>query len=237
VDLSRARREPGVAIPESPVVQAYRELLQQLDQWFQSARDQFPGVIPCRPGCTACCHGPFDISAADVLLVRAGVEALPHEQQRAVRQRADALLTRMREAEPGWDGGAIGDIGEDRFDALADRLADAPCPCLDENGACLIYQYRPLVCRTMGLSMQTRGDRIIENACPIQDEFPGYAGLAAQPFDLESLEDVESACLEAASVQLFGSPLRTDYETTIAAAITYPHESHEIPRKPRTGIP
>jgi Fe-S-cluster containining protein len=126
----------------------------------------------------------------------------------------------MREAEPGWDGGAIGDIGEDRFDALADRLADAPCPCLDEDGACLIYQYRPLVCRTMGLSMQTRGDRIIENACPIQDRFPAYATMAPQPFDLERLEAVELACLEGASVELSGSPLRGNYETTIAGAIT-----------------
>jgi Fe-S-cluster containining protein len=203
------------------VVQAYRELLEQLDQWFQFARDRYPGVIPCRPGCAACCHGPFDISAADVLLVRAGVQALPDEQQRAVRQRADALVTRMREEEPGWDGGAIGDIGEDRFDALADRLADVPCPCLDEDGACLIYQYRPLVCRTMGLSMETRGDRIIENACPIQDRFPAYATMAPQPFDLESLEAVELACLEGASVELFGSPLRGNYETTIAAAISF----------------
>lgn len=204
---------------EPPAVQVYRELLEQLDRWFNAVRERHPGVIPCRPGCTACCHGPFDISVADVLLVRAGVQSLPPEQQRAVRQRADALVTLMREVEPGWDGGAIGDIGEDRFDALADRLADEPCPCLDASGGCLIYRYRPLVCRTMGLSMHTRGNRIIENACPIQGRFPEYATMAPQPFDLESLEAVEMACLEAAAVELLGPPMRSNYETTIAGAI------------------
>jgi len=220
VVLPGPRRQPGLAITESPAVQVYRELLEQLDRWFQTVREQHPGVIPCRTGCTACCHGPFDISAADVLLVRAGVQSLPEAQQRAVRLRAAALVTLMRDEEPGWDGGAIGDIGEDRFDALAEMLADEPCPCLDESGACLIYQYRPLVCRAMGLPMRTRGNRIIENACPIQDQFPEYAALAPQSFDLESLEAEESACLEAASVELFGSPLRSNYETTIAGAIT-----------------
>jgi hypothetical protein len=72
--------------------------------------------------------------------------------------------------------------------------------------------------------MQTRGDRIIENACPIQDEFPGYADYPPSRSTWRP-EDVESACIEAASMQLFGSPLRTDYETTIAAAIAYPHEA------------
>lgn len=224
MDLSRPRREPGVAILESPLVPAYRELLEQLDRWFVAVREQRPGVIPCRPGCAACCHGPFDISAADVLLLRAGVQSLPEEQRRAVRQRADALVTLIRKEEPGWDGGAIGDIGEDRFDVLAEKLADEPCPCLDESGACLIYQHRPLVCRAMGLPMRTRGNRVIENACPIQDQFPAYAMMPPQPFDLESLEAVESACLEAASVELFGSPLRSDYETTIAAAIATSRE-------------
>ena len=207
-------------ITESPVVEAYRELLEQLDRWFQAVREQHPGVIPCRPGCTACCHGPFDISAADVLLVRAGVQSLSGEQQGDVRNRADVLMALMRQAEPGWDGRAIADIGEDRFDALAERVADEPCPCLDDSGACLIYQHRPLVCRTMGLSMHTREARVLDNACPIQDQFPEYAALAPQPFDLESLEEVEVACLEGASIELFGSPLRGNYETTIAGAIT-----------------
>ena len=149
--------------------------------------------------------------------MRAGFQSLADAQQRDVRDRSSMLLAMMRQAEPAWDGDyAIADIGEERFDEIAERLAEEPCPFLDDAGACLIYAYRPLVCRTMGLPMLAREHRIIDNACPIQQQFPEYAALAPQPFDLESLETVESACNEAASVDLFGSPLRCDYETTIA---------------------
>ncbi|MEP7326709.1 MAG: YkgJ family cysteine cluster protein [Gemmatimonadota bacterium] len=203
------------------VVAAYRELLEQLDRWFQATRNRHPGVIPCRSGCTACCHGPFDISSADVLLVRAGVKSLPLDRQRDVRHRAERQVAMMQEAEPGWDGEfAITDIGDERFDAVAERMKGEPCPCLDDDGACMIYQDRPLVCRTMGLPMDAANHRIIENACPIQEQFPGYAALAPRFFDLESLESAEAGCLEAAAVELFGTPLRSDFETTIAGAIT-----------------
>lgn len=208
---------------ESPAVQAYRELLEQLDQWFQAARDRHPGVVPCRPGCATCCHGPFDISAADVLLVRSAVQGLPAEQQRAVRHRAESQLARMQETEPDWGGVfAIGDIGDVRFDAVAERMAGEPCPCLDESGTCLIYRDRPLVCRTMGLGLDAGNQRTLENGCPIQDQFPGYGSLAPQPFDLDSLEVAEHSYLEAAALELLGTPLRSDFETTVAGAIGAP---------------
>lgn len=214
-------------ISDLPEVTTYRELLQRLDAWFLAAHHRHPDIIPCRTGCTACCHGPFDISAADVLLIRAGFERLTADQQRDVRDRAGVQLALMRQAEPGWGGAyAIGALGEDRFDQLAERLAGEPCPFLDDAGGCLIYQDRPMVCRMMGLSMRGAPDRVIDNACPIQERFPGYADLGPQDFDLESFEAVEFACLEAASLRLFNTPFGNQYETTIAAAIGAPRISH-----------
>jgi len=60
---------------------------------------------------------------------------------------------------------------------------------------------------------------LIENACPIQEEFPGYAALPPQAFDLEALELEEIECQRAAARRLFGDAGREGYETTIAAAI------------------
>jgi hypothetical protein len=67
--------------------------------------------------------------------------------------------------------------------------------------------------------MITPTDRLIENACPIQDSFPPYAALPPEPFDLESLELEEVECQRAAARRLFGDAGREGYETTIAAAI------------------
>jgi Fe-S-cluster containining protein len=199
----------------------YRTLLERLDAWFAEARAKLGGTIPCRAGCFACCLGPFDISVADAELIQQAVARLPADVRAEVVDRARASLGRMRELAPEWrEPYDIRELGDARFDQLADELAVEPCPLLGPDGACRIYHDRPLVCRLMGLGMRTRAGRVIENACPIQHEFPAYAALPPRDFDLESLEDEEAAHLAAAAERLFGIPAARDYETTIAAALT-----------------
>ena len=36
-----------------------------------------------------------------------------------------------------------------------ERTASTPCPNLSESGECLMYEHRPLVCRTFGLKRIT----------------------------------------------------------------------------------
>ena len=205
----------------SPVVELYREVLQQIDGWFAESAARAAGVIPCRSGCTACCHGPFDISVADALLVREAVAGLPGAEQEEIRARAGDLAGRMRTLEPGWNQAeGLRGISEESFDRLCDALAAEPCPLLNRDGSCRIYADRPLICRMIGLGMMTPSGRIIENGCPIAADFPAYAALAPQLFQLEDWEEVESACLEAASVELFATPAQSHFETTIAIALS-----------------
>lgn len=204
----------------NPPAAAYRELLERLDAWFAQSSARHPGVIPCRGGCTACCHGPFDISVADALLVRQAFSRLPAEDKVSVERSARAQVQRLKQLEPEWHlkEGMRG-VSEAAFDRLSECMADEPCPMLNDRGDCRIYEDRPLICRMMGLGMVTPAGRIIENACPIASQFPDYALLPPQPFDLEALEELETASLEAASVELFGGPDRAGFETTIAGAI------------------
>ena len=199
---------------------AYRALLERLTQWFDKGRREHPGVIPCREGCSACCHGPFDVSVADMELLEVAVRALPEGDWLEVRRRAEELVARMEALEPGWIAPhPVADLGEARFDRLTDALAAEPCPLLDPDGRCRIYADRPLVCRLIGLGMHTPAGRVIENACPIQDRFPSYAELPPVGVDLESFEEVERACLVQAAGRRFGRPERWEFETTIAAVI------------------
>lgn len=198
----------------------YPALLAGIDGWQAEARAQYPGVIPCRPGCSACCHGPFDVSAADALLVRDAVRALPFGMRSEVRQRAESQIAAMQRTEPAlvapWD---ITRLGEERFDVLVEAFEEAPCPALDAGGACLIYEHRPMICRLMGLGLETPDGHIIENACPIQGEYPEYESLAPQVFDLDGWEDAEAEALIHAAEQLFGATGASGYETTVAGAI------------------
>lgn len=147
-------------------------------------------MVPCRIGCTACCLGPFDISAADARLVGLAVAALPGEVRDAVRARAAAQLQDGREASPDWrPPWRAGDTDEAAFDAMCDALATTPCPALDpDTGACLVHDARPATCRLMGLALVTPDGDALENLCPIQDRFPDYAALAPTPLDLMQFE-------------------------------------------------
>ena len=190
------------------MIDRYRALLERLDAWFAEGKRLHGDVIPCRAGCTACCHGPFDISPADADLLREGLALLPPAERTEVRIRAELLLTRMQELAPGWGAPwAIGDLGEDGFDQVAEALAGEPCPLLGDDGRCRVYAHRPLVCRLIGLPMLTDLGETLENGCPIQGEFPGYAELPGVGFDYASFAAEEMAILAA----LDGS------ETTIAA--------------------
>lgn len=185
----------------------YRQLLQRLDTWFAEGMKRHGAVIPCRAGCTACCHGPFDISAADAALLREGLATLPAAEREAIRVRGELLLTRMREHAPDWGSPyALSDLGEERFDEIAEALAGEPCPMLGDDGRCRVYTHRPLVCRLIGLPMLTDPGETLENGCPIQEEFPGYAELAGVPFAYSAFAAEEVAILTAAE----------GHETTIA---------------------
>ena len=204
----------------NPVAERYRTLLQSLDSWTATAHRRHPGVIPCRRGCTACCHGPFDISAADVVLLRETVAALPSERRTALLARAEAAAARQRELVPDWAAPFdVRDLGEARFDEVCEALATEACPCL-EDGACVVYEGRPAVCRMMGLGLESPDDRRLANGCPIQGEFPAYAALPAQPFDLPAFETTEEACLVEAGLVLSDTVDAAGYETTIALALS-----------------
>ncbi len=198
----------------------YPALLAGIDAWQAEVRARNPGVIPCRAGCSACCHGPFDISAADALQVRDAVRALPAGARAEVRNRAESQIAAMRRIEPGlitpWD---ITALGEERFDALVEAFEEQPCPALDSAGACRVYQHRPMICRLMGLGLETPDGQVIENACPIQGDYPEYESLPPQRFDLEDWEGAEADALIHAAGILFGDRGRSGYETTVAGAI------------------
>ncbi|HET7041945.1 MAG TPA: YkgJ family cysteine cluster protein [Gemmatimonadales bacterium] len=190
------------------MTETYQALLTRLDAWFAEGMARHGAIVPCRAGCTACCHGPFDISAADAELLRAGLATLPPGERAEVRVRAELILTRMQALAPGWGAPYdIADLGDEGFDRVAEALADLPCPMLGDDGRCRVYAYRPLVCRLIGLPMLTDLGETLENACPIQDRFPGYPELPGVPFDYASFAAEEMAILAA-----LDGP-----ETTIAA--------------------
>lgn len=198
----------------------YLPLLAELDAWHDAAKATHPDTIPCRVGCTQCCRGPFDISIADAELLIEAVETLPLPAREEVRRAATRQVEAMTALEPGWEAPFdIAAIGDARFDRISDALATLPCPLLDQHGACRIYDRRPMICRLMGLPLVTESGDVIENGCPIMDQFPDYAALAPRPFPLERWEEGERVANQVAASRLLGDPAWHGFETSVAAAI------------------
>ncbi len=61
-----------------------------------------------------------------------------------------------------WDDPAI--------DQVVARFQETPCPALEEDGSCGVYEVRPLTCRLMGIP--TSLDGIVQGACEIQSFVP-----------------------------------------------------------------
>jgi Fe-S-cluster containining protein len=199
------------------ITDAYRHLLTSLDEWFAAAQEEHPGVIPCTGGCSRCCHGPFDISVADALLVREAVRRQPAERRAELEARAADALQRQLAIADEWSAPYDARVlGDDAFDALGDELADEPCPMLDADGRCAIYEDRPLVCRLIGLPLRTAEGEMMDNACPIIEEHPAYAALAPRLFDLVGFEQRE-APLRVAAGKVLG--VDEGFETTVAGAV------------------
>ena len=164
---------------------------------------------------------PFDISAADVLLLRESLADLPPERRRVIDAQAVAAASRQQSIEPAWTAPhAVASLGEARFDALCEAVPE-PCPGL-VDGACAVYEGRPLVCRLMGSVSRRPTGACSRTAARSSPSFPSYAALAPQPFDLGLFEETEQACLEEAGLLLLGAEATPGFETTIAMALAEP---------------
>lgn len=137
------------------------QLVQIVDAALGDAAVRSGDWLACRPGCTQCCIGVFEINQLDVARLREGMEALgAADPKRAgrVRQRATASLERIGSTFPGdRQTGRLGKGAE--FEQAFDEFGnDEPCPALDiESGMCDLYAHRPMTCRVFGPPVRTEG--------------------------------------------------------------------------------
>ncbi len=107
------------------------QLIQIVDAALASAASKSGSWLLCRPGCSQCCLGEFDITQLDAVRLRQGLAEL------ALREPARAWRVRQRVHQANY--------------AAALASGDEPCPVLDpETGTCDLYAARPMTCRTFG---------------------------------------------------------------------------------------
>jgi Fe-S-cluster containining protein len=123
--------------------QRYRELVAAVDAEFARNRQLHGARIQCRPGCSDCCHHVFSISGLEAAQIGRGVQTLDPGRRKIVQERARDYV-----ASPPVIGARV------------------PCPAL-MDGACSIYEFRPLMCHRFGMPIYNpdKPDRIL--ACEL----------------------------------------------------------------------
>jgi Fe-S-cluster containining protein len=172
----------GKKVVTSPVVrrvstktpdETYTRILDRADDFFRSVTESQPQNLQCGRGCSLCCYGLFEIGSGDVPLIAEGLEKL-HPSRRKV------VIRRSQEIVAASDHPDLRDCAPKEKDAFFERTASTPCPNLNERGECLMYEQRPLVCRTFGLPLRN-ADHYIGDVCELNftDAQPGDREAAA----------------------------------------------------------
>ena len=113
-----------------------RRFLRVLDAALEEGSRIAGAHLACRIRCTECCIGAFPITQLDARRLRDGWAAL----NGADPVRASAVLARAERV-------------------VAEHDTEGPCPALDPaTGACDLYAWRPVTCRTFGLPVRIGED-------------------------------------------------------------------------------
>lgn len=116
------------------------------------------GDITCRERCAACCRHLVPLAPAEARRLLGVVSKLPQERQDRLLRRFAELRKRLTAAglwellvQLADDPAAVPADGR-RWLATAYRNEQAPCPFLDEEERCSIYDERPLACRLQAVT-------------------------------------------------------------------------------------
>jgi len=118
----------------------YRELTAKVDAFFARVQERHGADMQCGSGCDACCRTRLTITGVEAAAVAEHVAAM-----------APAARARLAE------------VARRPYDP-----ADMRCAALDDDGRCLIYEGRPLVCRSHGVPIRFPGPGTVPvvDACP-----------------------------------------------------------------------
>jgi Fe-S-cluster containining protein len=189
-----------------PWMKQHRRFLQRTGDWFEAVRRQAGDRMQCGRGCALCCHGLFDISLPDALLLAEGLSNLPPEARADVTARADEIHTDILRNAPKLEPPFfLNGISEKEADSVVEAARSPRCPLLGSDNACRVYEHRPLACRLEGLPMVDTRDGPFGDWCELN--FAG--GLSERETtllrqDYYELQNVEDIATEIVSDVLLG---------------------------------
>ena len=135
----------------SPAFARYEAIAAEADAAFAKVAEVCPGMVTCSAGCSDCCHALFDLTLVEALYLNMNfLERFSGKAKSQVLARADEadrLVHRLKR-----DAFKAVKEGAPAQEILAEMAkVRVRCPLLDDDGACLMYDKRPVTCRIYGV--------------------------------------------------------------------------------------
>lgn len=125
-----------------------------------------------------------------------GLRTLPDEQRKRIERIAAEQITVLTAAAPSLNTNRfIDQWPEDMNEQFIERFDAWPCPALEQDGRCGLYEFRPLVCRSMGVPPDD-GDSV-SGACAVQTAVPLIRLSKAIREEENHLAGIEAEAIEA----------------------------------------
>jgi len=131
----------------------YKRIDSKIEAHYKGKKKQ----APCAKGCSACCSQFFEISEVEYVIILKHLKEWDKEKLDIVIETAEIYRQVLEKYHNEFYREYFSEIAEEEFsekhyykDPERYRI-HIPCVFLSEEGACNIYEYRPLVCRTTGV--------------------------------------------------------------------------------------
>jgi uncharacterized protein len=133
----------------------YQQLCAKVDAFFARVQAREGAQMQCASGCSQCCQAGLSVTVAEAEALAQWWQAQAHDVHNAIIANIQHRL------------------------AASDNVA---CAALDANGRCMVYNARPIVCRSHGVPIRLRDARSLPvvTSCDLNFTAAGPAAVAAE---------------------------------------------------------
>lgn len=134
-----------------PYFKKYKALVDQVEAVFQKVQQEYNECVACKVGCSDCCHALFDLTLIEAMFIKSQFDKIiPQEARKEIIERAGAADRKVyklkRKASKEYQEGRT---ETEILEEMAGQRV--PCPLLDSENRCELYDSRPITCRLYGI--------------------------------------------------------------------------------------
>lgn len=139
----------------SPIFREYEELRDQATALFSRVASVHTAEVKCKTGCSDCCHALFDLSLIEAMYInQAFQDIFKHgpERSKIIEKASQTDRTLAKIKREMFKAEKAGESAETIMANIA--KVRMPCPLLDDDCKCSLYEKRPITCRLYGIPLE-----------------------------------------------------------------------------------